>query len=664
MKTVKRNGRFLMGVTLAGMALAGFGDEVIGEAQVREALGAPVLDAALAGGDPQRMPYRFLTARIAEAGQAIQAETGRLKDRDSLTAWQQKTRAACVRSLGGFPERTPLNARVTGVVARDGYRIEKILFESRPRFFVTALLFLPDAARFAPPYPGVIIPCGHSENGKGMAGYQRGAVLAAVNGMAALLYDPIDQGERLQAGDGKFGCNGHNRTGVIATLLGWNTATFRIWDGMRALDYLASRPEIDAKRLGCMGNSGGGTLTTYISALDERVVSASPSCYISSLQQVCEKIGPQDAEQNLFGQLAFGLEHGGWLLLRAPAATCVCAAQKDFFPIQGTRQTVSEVRSLYARLGAEDRIALVENNGPHGWAEPLRLAAAGWMNRWLRKGGELAVPPETETGLGDKESLVTEQGQVLKLPGARSVYDLMRDEAARLEAGRRGADKQALRGAVRRCAGIRALPELPAPAAVTKSVTPYAGGEIRRLVLTQSGGLAIPAVFFKPAVPQGEAVLVVDGLGKSNAVAQVRALVSAGRAVLAADLCGFGETGGMAHKFYGAGNPDEELGVMAYLLGRSLVGMRSEDILSCARWLAGACGQERVGLQAANWAVTPALHAAVAEPELFSGVGLSQAPDTWGEVVSKGAYHRFSDIVHGALREYDLDVLKSKVPVK
>jgi len=547
-----------------------------------------------------------------------------------------------------------------GVVARDEYRIEKILFESRPRFFVTALLFLPDAARFEPPYPGIIIPCGHSANGKGMAGYQRGAVLAAVNGMAALLYDPIDQGERLQVEGGKFGCNGHNRTGVIAALLGWNTATFRIWDGMRALDYLASRPEVDAKRLGCMGNSGGGTLTTYISALDGRVVSASPSCYISSLQQVCEKIGPQDAEQNLFGQLAFGLEHGGWLLLRAPAPTCVCAAQKDFFPIQGTRQTVSEVRSLYARLGAEDRIALVENDGPHGWAETLRLAAVRWMNRWLRQqGGELVVPPETETGLGDKESLVTEQGQVLKLPGARSVYDLMRDEAARLEAGRRGMDKQALRDAVRRCAGIRTLPELPAPDAVTKGTAPYAGGEIRRLALMQSGGLAVPAVFFKPTVPQGEAVLVVDGLGKSNAVAKVWALASEGHPVLAADLCGFGETGGMAHKFYGAENPDEELGVMAYLLGRSLVGMRAEDILSCARWLAGACGQKKVGLQAANWAVTPALHAAAVEPELFSAVGLSQEPDTWGGVVSKGAYHRFSDIVHGALREYDLEVLKS-----
>ena len=327
----------------AGWTLLAVGTQAVDDATVKKALSEPVLDEALCGGFPQRMLDRVLSERLAKAGASIRVAQEQIATPEQLALWQKKTRASCIDALGGFPARTPLHARVTGMIAKDGYRIEKILFESRPRFYVTALLFMPDAACFPPPYPGVIIACGHSTEGKGMSGYQRGAVLAAANGIAALIYDPIDQGERLQGSCRGGNCAGHNTTGVSAMLLGWNTATFRIWDGMRALDYLASRPEIDAQRLGCMGNSGGGTLTTYLSALDGRVVSSSPSCYISSLQCVCDALGPQDAEQNLFGQMSFGLDHSGWLLLRAPKATCVCAAQKDMFPILGTYQTRDEV---------------------------------------------------------------------------------------------------------------------------------------------------------------------------------------------------------------------------------------------------------------------------------------------------------------------------------
>ena len=641
---------------LAGAALAARGE--ISEERVRQELRRPVLAETAAGGPAALLLDRVLTARMAEAGASIRAAQEKISSPGALAEWQQRTRAACLGALGGFPERTPLHVRVTGAVAKDGYRVEKILFESRPAFYVTALLFLPDAARFAPPYPGVIIACGHSDTGKGFAGYQRWAVLAARNGIAALIYDPVDQGERLQKPGQAGNCPGHNTAGASAVLLGWNTATFRIWDGMRALDVLASRPEIDAQRLGCMGNSGGGTLTTYISALDERVAVSSPSCYISSLQAVCGKIGPQDAEQNLFGQLAFGLEHSGWLLLRATKPTCVCAARKDMFPFQGTVQTRDEVMAVYERLGAAERFALAEYDGPHGWAEPLKVSAVRWMNRWLRPGAEMEIPPETETGLGTNEVRVTEGGQVLKLPGARSVYDIMRDEAARLAAARPGADPKALREAVRRLAGIRELGAIPAPAATFGESATAGGVSVRRVTLAGPGGVAVPAVLFMPEKPQGLPALVVDGLGKTNAAARVAALAREGRAVLAADLSGFGETYGGAHTFYGAANRDEGPAVMAYLLGRSLVGMRAEDALMAARWLSAACGADAVELVAANWAVAPALHAAAAEPQLFGQVSLADEPRAWEEVVAKGERHRFSDLVHGALRAYTIGDLK------
>lgn len=644
------------GVVVLGLALAVCARGDVDEAWVRETLAAPVQAAAEGGVPPHLLLHAALTGELARAGAAIRAEQEAIGGADVLSGWQKRVRASALESLGGFPERTPLNARVTASVPREGYRIEKVLFESRPKFYVTGLLFLPDPSRHAPPYPGVLVPCGHSKEGKALPGYQRGALLAAVNGIAAFVYDPMDQGERLQGGGA--GVHGHNITGYSAALLGLNTATFRIWDGMRALDYLASRPEVDAARLGCMGNSGGGTLTAYLSALDGRIVASAPACYISSLQHVCGAIGPQDAEQNLFGQMAFGLEHSGWLLLRATRPTCICAAQRDFFPVEGARQTFGEVQAVYRRLGAEERLSLVEHDGTHGWAEPLRLAGVGWMKRWLGVAGELAVPPEEETGVPEKEAWVTAEGQVMRLADARSVYDLMRDEAGRLAGARGTPDAAGLRRSVRRCAGIRPLEALPVPLTAEGAGASWAGGRVRRVTLSRAGALDVAAVLFAPESPKGLPVLLADGSGKTNTAAAVCALLGEGRAVLVADVCGFGETYGGAHTFYGAANRDEGPAVMAYLLGRSLVGMRAEDLLVCARWLSVACGAGQVELRAANWAVTPALHAAAAEPQLFGKVSLADEPKAWEEVVAEGARHRFADVVHGALREYTLGDLK------
>src|SRR5262249_46706266 len=158
----------------------------------------------------------------------------------------------------------------------------------RPDHHVTATLYIPDGKG---PFPGVINPIGHSNNGKAADYIQRGCISLALNGIAALAYDPIGQGERMQLLDNqgkpaiKSSTTEHTLSGVGALLVGRSTASYRIWDGIRALDYLESRPEIDAKRLGCTGCSGGGTLTSYLMALDERILAAAPSCYITSLEK-------------------------------------------------------------------------------------------------------------------------------------------------------------------------------------------------------------------------------------------------------------------------------------------------------------------------------------------------------------------------------------------
>ena len=217
------------------------------------------------------------------------------------------------------------------------------------------MLYLPEGK---PPFPGVLVPCGHSANGKAAETYQRICILLAKNGMAAFCYDPIGQGERIQKldADGKpaireGSTTEHTMAGIGALLVGRQVASYRIWDGLRALDYLAGRPEIDPARLGCTGNSGGGTMTAYLMALDDRIAVAAPSCYITSLERLFATIGPQDAEQNITGQVAAGMDHADYVTMRAPKPTLLSVGTRDFFDIQGSWDTFREVKLLYGRLG-------------------------------------------------------------------------------------------------------------------------------------------------------------------------------------------------------------------------------------------------------------------------------------------------------------------------
>ena len=218
-----------------------------------------VLPETLDGTPRANMLNAHLMSRAHAAIDAKLAAYELLETPEQIGACQQRMHDFFVEQIGGFPERTPLNARIVDTQQRDGYRVEKVILESMPGLFVTALLYLPEAE---PPYPGVLVPCGHSTEGKGRDLYQRAPILMAKNGMAALCYDPIEQGERRQLfnDDGTpytSGVLGHQLMGVGCILLGRNAAMFRIWDGMRCIDYLESRDDIAPGRIGCTGISGG-----------------------------------------------------------------------------------------------------------------------------------------------------------------------------------------------------------------------------------------------------------------------------------------------------------------------------------------------------------------------------------------------------------------------
>ncbi len=623
------------------------------------------------------MMRHYWLQQVAEATDRADAARAALATKEQAEAYQRRIRERFVGALGGFPARTPLNARTVGVIARDGYRVEKVLFESQPNHHVTALLYLPgngDAQA-----PGVLVPCGHSAGGKDCDAYQWVCANLARNGMAALLYDPLDQGERAQLLDaaGKprvSGTAAHSRLGVGSILLGRSTATFRIWDGMRALDYLASRPEVDPGRLGCTGNSGGGTLTSYLMALDPRIRAAAPSCYITDLRHVAEKIGPQDAEQNIFGQLAFGMDHAEYVALRAPNPTLVCSATKDFFDIDGARASVGKARHVYELFGAGDRLAQCVADEKHGFTAPLRAGAVGWMKRWLLDSADVLPERPDEPLIRGAEAWCTPGGQVMLLPGERSAHDINRMRNAELARARAALwqDPAAALEQVRQVTGIRRLSELPP--GVTDQEEAYRslkslGKHPVTFCLRPEPGIELAALLYGSEVPLATTVtLLVCGAGAWAADAEeIAACVKRGETVVVAELRGLGLTQGGV-----IGDRDDKLGLewkdafAAYLLGTSYLAKRAEDVLQWGRFARGLPREEvkvKVRLAATGVAVPAALHAAALEPGLFEHVTLIGGLASWSELLEHPlATNQLINAVHGALRVYDLPELVKSLP--
>ena len=589
-----------------------------------------------------------------------------LKTPEQIRAYQQKLRAFFVRQLGGFPERTPLRAQRVKVIEADGYRIENVLFQSQPNHHITANLYLPDVET---PVPGVVVSSGHSRTGKTADYNQRFGIMMARHGMAALCFDPIGQGERSQllapSGQPRFQSTTteHFLVGVGSTLVGRNTARYRIWDAMRAIDYLANRPEVDPRRIGFTGLSGGGTLTSYVMALDDRVACAAPACYLTTFRRLIETIGPQDAEQNIFGQVAFGLDQPDYVLLRAPRPTLISATTGDFFDIQGSWDNYRQAKRIYARLGFPERVDLVEVEGGHG-VYPQNLAMiTHWMQRWLL-GRDEPVPIAEVPTRPASDLLCTESGQVLNsLPGERSVFDLNTDYEAELatrrEVLRQKISPDATLTKIRTLLGVRPNSELKPPNWRDLGRVQRDEYHIDKLVLTTDSGVPLPALTFHPPSPVDAAYLYLhDGgkLGDSAAGQPIEALVSSGYAVVTVDLRGQGETASDKR------DPlltDWKTYYLGYLLGKSLVGMRVEDTLAAADFVA-YYQKERddpreVHLVAVGQVGIVALHAAAFHPERFASVTLRKTPRDWSSIVGQQPpAGQLDSVVHGALTTYDL----------
>lgn len=584
---------------------------------------------------------------------------------EQIRDYQRKMREFMTQQLGGFPERTPLNARIVRTIQAKGYRIENVLYESRPHHTVAANLYIPDGTG---PFPAVLVSSGHSRTGKTADYNQRFGIAMAEHCMAAICFDPIGQGERSQilteSGAPQFPgtTTEHFLVGVGSILVGRNTAGYRAWDAIRTIDYLETRPEIDAKRIGMTGCSGGGTMTSYVMALDERVLCAAPACYLTTMRRLIETIGPQDAEQNIFGQITGGLDQPDYVIMRAPRPTLISSTTGDFFDIRGSWENLRQAKRIYGRLGAPERVDLVEIEGKHG-VQPQNLASiVQWMRRWLLD-DDSPVAVKEYPARPEGDLLCTEHGQVLRLPGEKSVFDLNAEFATTLGAGRDAARKNIeddkLRNSIRNLAGVRPLDKLTPPVMKDIGRVQRESYHIDKLTLTTPTGSLLSGLTFHPKTPQDEAYLYLhdDGkIGDSQVGGPIEKLVDDGFAVVSVDLSGQGETGG--------GKPDELLGewrdyYIGYLQGKSLAGSRTEDAIAAAHFVAyyqkPAGKPRKVHLVGVGKAGVVALHAAALQPELFESVTLRDTSRDWTSLVKNPVPAGVLPItIHGALQTYDL----------
>jgi dienelactone hydrolase len=584
-------------------------------AAVQEPLPAP----ALPGSVWAEQFERWLDAQ-AERALAAGARMRQLfVTADDVRRRADEVRREVLRGMGWLPDtRGPLHARITNSVARDGYRIDGLVFESLPGLFVTANLYVP--AGGSQPFPAVLGTAGHSDVGKAADTYQPVWVNLARRGVMVLAYDPPAQGERFEDYDRQTrkarvgtGTRAHSHAGQQCLLTGTSIARYFACDGVRAIDYLLTRPDVDPRRIGVAGNSGGGTQAAWLAIVEPRLAVVDVSCYITSWSALWKGPGPQDMEQVLPGFLSSGLDFVDMITAVAPKPYLVSSAIRDFFPIDGARATVAEARRVYAALGAPQAIAHAETDATHGWSKPLREAAYAWFDRWWNghrpTGRSLAAllrsnpseSPVTESPVTLEPAAQLEAsptGQVSTSFKARTIFDINADRARGLARARARVTPARLRAVLQ--IGDDDTQRSRSPHVVDRRAADNVNGlRAERLdVKAEDGGVALPALLIHPSTsPRGSVVVVggpdgADPADRANAERAARLWTTRGYLTLVLHVRG---AGALASTRAASGYAsDYQLSARAWLLGTSVVSWQVRDILAglsfLARELPGAPG--------------------------------------------------------------------------
>jgi len=518
---------------------------------------------------PEITPYLlYQTALAWQQDERRQARWSQVKTDADLLKLRAELKESVLQMIGGLPtEKAALKATVTGRVQGSGFHIEKLIYQSLPGFYVTALVYVPEDGG---PHPAVLVAAGHAPNGK--IHYQDLCQRLVRRGYLVISWDPIGQGERSQFWDAKekksrynLICAEHAVLGNMAYLAGTNLARWEVWDGMRAVDYLLTRPDVDRERISITGTSGGGFQTALIGALDDRIKVVIPSCYITVLPMRVENrifVDPDsDPEQDLFGFIAKGVDHAGLLLMMYPRPVMVATAALDFFPVQGAHKTYGEVRSFYERFGRADRMGFVESYNTHQYSLHNQAAAIDFLDRFNKMPIRHELPAITV--LDESVLNVTKSGQVsVDYPEARSLLTLI----AKYSAEARAQNQKTL-GELYRSEFDPAISEWKvgryAGATPSRGITwepigntTFGKIHIDRYLLHHSTYLEMPLlhIYTDGGSPRGALMwLSVGGKATEKDWPKIHGLIDGGYEVFSFDFRGLGET----RMNYRATSPDD-----------------------------------------------------------------------------------------------------------
>jgi cephalosporin-C deacetylase-like acetyl esterase len=573
----------------------------------------------------------------------------RVKTPAQLRDLQRYVRSSLLEMWGPLPEeRSPLNPRQMGTLDRGDHAIEKVIFESRPRFHVTANLYRPKEPGGR--LPAIVFPPGHGSAGKAYEAYQRFCILMARNGFAVLALDCIGQGERLQLWDASTrsspvrpGTGEHTVLGRQCYLLGINLMQYRVWDTIRGLDYLLSRDDVDPERIGLAGQSGGGMEALQLAPFETRFKAAVSVCAVATFRHKTEALLMADPEQILVGTLERGIDHPELLATIAPRPVLIGSAIRDYVPIAAARATYAEVRPVFDAIDAQDKVRMIETDDTHGLNAEFRRGLCEWFSRWL--GASPPAVAEEHVDLPDERELqCTRSGQVVEEFGGETVFTMNR----RLCDG---------------AAGGPALPKSPSRFPGYRSKMKTVVEQITRLGLMKpDGGVEVPVKVFGD---KGDIALLVAEAGKDDAAVQrdiIQPVVAAGHRVAGMDVRGWGET---KPRMEGKGANfawDDFFAYRSLELGQPLFGQRLRDVLVAAPRVPAAGPWTAIGVGAGALLLA---HAAVVEPR-FHRVVLIRPLLSYRSLVADPLYRQpFSLFLPGVISAYDVaDLLACIAPRK
>ncbi len=522
--------------------------------------------------------YNIITNEAFDLLEQREENVNELITKEDWKNYQDELKNKFGSSLKKF-QKTPLNAKVTGKLERENFNVEKIIFESHPGFYVTAAMFIPK--NLQKPAPAVIYCSGHTELGFRSEVYQRVMINLVEKGFVVFAFDPIGLGERLQYVDpetGKSKVGGstteHSYAGIQTLLTGTSISDYFIWDGVRALDYLETRPEVDLERIGITGRSGGGTQSALIAATDERIYAAAPECYITNFKRLLQSIGPQDAEQNPFNFIKNGFDHADFLHIRAPKPALIITTTHDFFSQQGARETFAEIQKSYAALGQPENIQFTEDFGKHESTKKNRETLYAFFQKQLQLPGDNSDHEITPFTV--EELRCTATGQVETSLKGETVFSLNQKYFKKIEI-----PQNELKGKIIELSGINFDRKLTAAVFTGKIIEK--DFEVKKYFLeNDKKDFALPVfVISKPGSNQTKNLVWLPQKGKEEILntALLTSFLNNGYTVISADLPGIGEL--FDPGFRGDGfvqNVPFNYTFGANLVGKSIPGIQTEAL--------------------------------------------------------------------------------------